>query len=1499
MYLIFDTETTGLPRNWAAPISDTDNWPRCIQIAWQLHDAMGNLIEHQDYLVQPEGFNIPYDAERIHGISTELAQAQGVPLSEVLEKFNTALSKAKFIVGQNVGFDVNIMGCEFYRLGVNSPMPTLPVLDTCTEVTAELLKLPGGRGGRFKLPTLTELHSYLFNVPFAEAHNATADVEATTRCFFELIRREIFTKEELDVPADYFREFGENNPKEIQLIGLQHINLKQASEEIRKQLQTQQVATPTYQEDQVHHDISDVEFVHLHNHTQFSVLQSTISVKDLVTAAVQNKMPAVAMTDHANLMGAFHFVRDIISHNKSALAKNKQAEENGENPTETIVKPIVGCEFYVCDDLKDKSRKDNGYQIVFLAKTKKGYHNLAKLSSIAYTEGFYYVPRIDKKVIQEYKEDIIVLSGNLYGEIPSKVLNIGENQAEEALIWWKAQFGEDFYIELMRHNQEDENRVNTSLIALAKKHDVKTVATNNVFYINKEDANAHDILLCVRDGEKQSTPIGRGRGYRYGFNNQEYYFKSSDEMKKLFHDLPEAIVTTEEIVNKIEIYDLSREVLLPKFDIPQEFVVPEDALDGGKRGENKYLAYLTFEGAKKRYGEITPEIQERLDFELKTIENTGYPGYFLIVQDFIAAARQMDVSVGPGRGSAAGSVVAYCLGITNIDPLLYDLLFERFLNPDRVSMPDIDIDFDDEGRSRVMDYVINKYGSKQVAQIITYGTMAAKSSVRDTARVLDLPLFEADKIAKLIPTTLNLAKIFTLDNDKLKAALRAEEYDKVKELIELANGNDLGSETIQQAKILEGNLRNTGIHACGVIITPDDITNFVPVATAKDSDLYVTQFDNSVVESAGLLKMDFLGLKTLTLIKDTVKLVKYRTGIELDPDAFPIDDVKTYELFQRGETVGIFQYESPGMQKYLKDLKPTVFGDLIAMNALYRPGPLEYIPSFVRRKNGEEEIVYDLEACEEYLKDTYGITVYQEQVMLLSQKLANFSKGDADVLRKAMGKKQKDVLDKMKSKFIDQAVANGHDADKLEKIWKDWEAFAQYAFNKSHSTCYAWIAYQTAYLKAHYPAEYMAAVLSNNMNDIKQVSFFMEECKRMGLQVLGPDVNESYYKFTVNENYAVRFGMGAIKGVGMGAVQTIVDNRKEGNYKSIFDLAKRIDLRAANKKAFENLALAGGFDCFNDTHRAQYFHTDGDNITFYEKAMRYGAKFQENENSSQVSLFGDASDVQIAEPTVPPCEEWSTMEKLAKEKEVVGIYISGHPLDDFKFEMKYFCNSKLENLKNLNNFVGKTLTFAGIVTNVQYKTAKNGKDWAMFTLEGYDESHEFRIFDEEYLKFRHFLVNNQFVYFKVTVKDGWVNRETGKKSDPRIQFTDVKQLQDVLPQFAKKLSIQMDIHELQMEFIQQLNQLFTANKGDHTVTFEVMEFEKVLKPVEPLPKVVVDEELIAETDNPDEMVVDLPVVEEQVQIATRVSLPSRKLKIRISNELLTELEKMNVKFSLN
>ena len=1462
MYLIFDTETTGLPKRWDAPITDTDNWPRCIQIAWQLHDEMGNCIDHQDYLVQPEGFNIPYDAEKIHGISTELAQEQGVPLQEVLEKFNLALGKTKFVVGQNVGFDLNIMGAEFVRKAVENPLQELPVLDTCTEHTAGLCKIPGGRGGKFKLPTLTELHEFLFNAPFAEAHNATADVEATTRCFLELVRRKEYTKEQLDVQPEYFERFKEKNPEPIQLIGLKHINLKKESAKINARLQKSQekdISEAEIRENIA--DLKDLDFVHLHNHSQFSVLQSTISIADLVAVAAEHKMPAVALTDHANMMGAFHFVKAVGNHNKAVQARQKEAEENGEAFDEQEIKPIIGCEFFVCENHLDKSRKDNGYQIVLIAKNKNGYHNLAKLSSHAFVDGFYYLPRIDKALIQRYKEDLIVLTGNLYGEVPSKVLNVGENQAEDALLWWKQEFGDDLYIELMRHNQEDENRVNPVLIDFAKKHEVKLVATNNTYYCKKEDANAHDILLCVKDGEKQATPIGRGRGYRYGLPNREYYFKSSEEMKSLFKDVPEAIINIREVVGKIEPFELARDVLLPAFDIPEKFKDDADLADGGKRGENAYLRHLTYEGAKKRYGEeLSPEIKERLDFELSVIENTGYPGYFLIVEDFIREAREMNVSVGPGRGSAAGSVVAYCLWITNIDPLKYDLLFERFLNPDRVSMPDIDIDFDDEGRSRVMDYVIEKYGANQVAQIITYGTMAAKSSIRDTARVLDLPLFEADRIAKLIPTMSKLNKIFGLSEKQLGQKFRQEDLEKVNQLLNISEGDGLDAETVNLARTLEGSVRNTGIHACGVIITPDDITKFVPVSVAKDSDLYVTQFDNSVVEDAGLLKMDFLGLKTLTLIKDTVEIVKAKHDILLDPDSFPLDDQKTYELFQKGETVGVFQYESPGMQKHLKDLKPTVFEDLIAMNALYRPGPMEYIPSFVRRKHGEEEIDYDLPAMEEFLKETYGITVYQEQVMLLSQKLANFSKGEADVLRKAMGKKQIAVLAKMKPKFLEQASGNGHDVEKLEKIWKDWEAFASYAFNKSHSTCYAWIAYQTAYLKAHYPAEYMAAVLSNNMNDIKQVTFFMEECKRMRLDVLGPDVNESYYKFSVNKDGAVRFGMGAIKGVGHGAVKTIVQNRKkDGHYASIFDLAKRIDLRAANKKAIENLAVAGGFDGFGETHRAQYFHNEGDGITFLEKAIKYGAKYQENENSAQVSLFGAASDVQIAEPEVPPCEEWGTMEKLAQEKEVVGVYISGHPLDDFKTEMKTFCNATLAMFNSLETYVNRELTFGGVVTDIQHRVSKQGKGWAAFTVEDYTDSFEFRIFGEEYLKFRHFLVKNSFVYVKAFVREGWINRETGKRGEPRIQFNTFQLLHDVMETYAKKISVQLNIKDLQENRISVLQNVFKTHSGNHALHFIVYDHDDKIK----------------------------------------LTMPSRKQKVKISQGLLDELQTNDIKFKLN
>ncbi len=1436
MYLIFDTETTGLPKNFKAPISDTDNWPRCVQIAWQLHDKMGELVEVKSFLIRPDGFNIPYDAEQIHGISTRLAQEKGEPLDEVLQQFNQALEKTDYVVGQNIDFDLNIMGCEFYRQGVETKLNDLPILDTCTEKTAALCQIPGGRGGKFKLPTLTELHFYLFEIPFDEAHNATADVEATTRCFFELIRLEAYSAAELDVTPDYFKSFKEKYPEPVQSIGLEHINLKKASAKIAEEL-GEKIGKVTSEQS---FKLEDYPFCHLHNHSQFSILQSTSSVEDLVSAAVNDNMPAVAITDTGNMMGAFYFVKEALKYNIESEIK---------------IKPIVGCEFFVCENHTNKSVKDNGYQVVLLAKNKRGYHNLAKMSSIAYINGFYYVPRIDKKIIEQYAGDIIALSGNIYGEIPSKILNVGENQAEEALLWWKEVFGDDFYLEMNDHHQENEKYINKVLLEFSKKHNVKLIATNNTYYINKKDAESHDILLCVKDGEKLATPKGKGRGYRYGLPNEEYYFKSQDEMKQLFKDIPEAIANISELIDKIEVYALQRNVLLPKFEIPAEFKDSKDEEDGGKRGENAYLKHLTLKGAKERYGEPNKETIARLDFELSVIEKTGYPGYFLIVQDFIAEARKMGVSVGPGRGSAAGSAVAYCLGITNIDPIEYDLLFERFLNPDRVSLPDIDIDFDDDGRQKVIDYVIDKYGANQVAQIITYGTMAAKSAIRDTARVLDLPLPDADRIAKLVPNT-KLKTIFGDDEKSISKieAMRNDEKLRVNELRNLAEGQDVEAQTIVQALAIEGSVRNTGTHACGVIITPEDITNLIPVSTAKDSDLYVTQFDNSVVEDAGLLKMDFLGLKTLTLIKDTCKIIKALHGKELIPDEFPLDDAKTYELFQCGETVGIFQYESLGMQKHMKHLRPTEFADLIAMNALYRPGPMEYIPLFIQRKHGLEAIEYDLPEMEEILAETYGVTVYQEQVMLLSQKLANFTKGEADVLRKAMGKKIFALLEKLKPKFIEGGKANGHNEEILHKIWKDWEAFAAYAFNKSHSTCYAYVAYQTAYLKAHYPAEYMAAVLSNNMNDIKQVSFFMDECRRMGIKVLSPDINESFYKFAVNKEGAIRFGMGAIKGVGASAVEAIVRERKEnGNYSSIFDLAKRVDLRSANKKAFDGLVLAGAFDSFQNTHRAQYFSLDDRGQTFIERAIRFGNKYQENKNAAQVSLFGESSEVQFEEPRIPDCEEWGIMEKLAREKEVIGMYISGHPLDDYKTELKFFCNAPIKVFQNEQQLIDKDLTIAGIVTSVQHRISKNGKGWAAFFIEDYSEAHEFRIFGEEYLKYKHLLIPNAFLHIKISVRKGW------REGDVRIQFNQMQLLQDVLEKFAKKLTLQLNIEELNQQKIKDLEDVFMNYAGKKLLDITVYDMDEKMK----------------------------------------LTMPSRAKKVMICQELIRELEELKVGYKLN
>ena len=1444
MFLVFDTETTGLPKKWNAPVSDSNNWPRCVQLAWQLHDAKGDLISNHSYLIKPENFTIPFEAEKIHGISTDLALETGKNLTEVLELFIKDYNKSGFLVGHNVKFDINIIGAELFRVGHPIDITKKDVLDTCSELTAQVTKLPGGRGGKYKYPTLIEIYSILFQEKFNEAHNASADVEATSRVFFELVRKSVFNQSVFKGYPDLIENIKNDENIPIPILGLKHLNLKKESEKIKKSL-----VKENKNEEVIINEIPDqlksTPFVHLHNNSQFSVLQSTSRIINLVNKASEFKMPAIAITDRANMMGCFHFIKAIKSYNSNISSDSENIK----------IKPIIGCELNVCANHLDKSHRDDGYQIIFLAKNKNGYQNLSKMCSLGYTKGFYYVPRIDREIVEKYKEDLIVLSGNMYGEIAGKILNVGETQAEEALLWWKSLFKEDFYLEMMRHGQEDEDRANEILQKFAHKHDVQIVPTNNSFYVNKEDANAHDILLCVKDGEKQSTPIGRGRGFRYGLPNQEYYFKSPNEMKLLFKDMPSSIENILDIVDKIDEYDLAREVLLPKFSIPLEF---EEKNESNNDKENDYLKHLTYQGAKRCYETISEDLDERILFELNVIKNSGYPGYFLIVQDLITAAREMGVSVGPGRGSAAGSVVAYCLGITKVDPIKYDLLFERFLNPDRVSMPDIDIDFDDEGRNKVIDYVIDKYGSNQVAQIITYGKMAAKSSIRDTARVLDLSLGEADRIAKLIPN-LKLKDIFEKDEKKLSNDLRSEDFSNVLELKSLSKGDDLQAETINQARVLEGSLRNVGTHACGIIITPDDITNFVPIAIAKDSNLYVTQYDNAVVESAGLLKMDFLGLKTLTLIKDTVKLIKYKHDLELDIDSIPLDDSKTYELFQKGSTVGIFQYESAGMQKYLRDLKPTVFEDLIAMNALYRPGPLEYIPSFVKRKNGKEDITYDIPIMEEFLKETYGITVYQEQVMKLSQKLANFSKGDADLLRKAMGKKIFEILNKLKPKFLDGGESNGHSREVLEKIWKDWEAFASYAFNKSHSTCYALIAYQTAYLKSHYPAEYMAAVLSNNMNDIKQVSFFMEECKRMSISVLGPDVNESYYKFTVNDKNAIRFGMGAVKGVGSGAVNSIIEGRQEKKYNSIFDLTKNIDLRAANKKAFDSLVYAGGFDSFKGVHRAQYLHDNGDGITFIEKALKFGSKFQENKNSAQVSLFENSSEVQLNEPVIPDCTNWTTLDQLRQEKEVVGIYISGHPLDDFRLPMVHFCNASLEALQNLDQLINKELRIGGIVGEVEHRVSKNGKGWARFTLEDYKDSYDFRIFGEEYLKFKHFLFENNFIHLRIIVKEGWRDRDTGKTGDPRINFLSFQQLQDTLSKNAEKLTLQLDINDFDDEKVDQLKKIFKKHKGKQKLEISFFENNEKIK----------------------------------------LTMPSENHKISINEDLISSIEKNNIHFKLN
>ncbi len=1157
-----------------------------------------------------------------------------------------------------------------------------------------------------------------------------------------------------------------------------------------------------------------MQFSHLHVHTQFSLLDGAASISDLYKKATKDNMPAIAITDHGNMFGAFKFVAEASKYNTP------------ENPNK--IKPIVGCEFYLVEDRHKRQftrdERDQRFHQLFLAKNPEGYRNLIKLCSLGYIEGIYgKYPRIDKELVEKYHKGLIATTCCLGASVPRVILRKGEAEGEKEFKWWLDIFGEDYYIELQRHDIPDQNKVNEVLLRFAAKYNVKVIASNDSHYVDVEDYNAHDILLCINTGEKQSTPTMKEfgedesmKGKRFAFWNDQFYFKTTEEMTELFSDLPQAIDNTNEIVSKIEPLKLKQDILLPHYKIPVGF---DD--------QDAYLYHLTYEGAKKRYTDIAPEVKERLDFELFTIRTMGFAGYFLIVQDFINHGRDIGVLIGPGRGSAAGSAVAYCIGITNIDPIKYNLLFERFLNPDRKSMPDIDTDFDDEGRQKVIDYVVEKYGQNQVAQIVTYGTMAAKMSIKDVARVMDLPLDQSNYLAKMVPERpgIELNRVLTAPIDgekslKEKEGLGGDELENVKKLREVLKGNDLPARVLKEALVLEGSVRGTGIHAAGIIIAPKDLTEIIPVATSKESTLLITQYDGKVIEDAGVIKMDFLGLKTLTIIRDALVMIKENHGISISIDEIPLNDQKTFELYQRAETNGTFQFESAGMQKYLRELKPDKFEDLIAMNALYRPGPLEYIPNFIARKHGREPITYDLPEMEEYLNDTYGITVYQEQVMLLSQKLAGFSKGDADVLRKAMGKKDRATLDKMKGKFMEGAKAKNLDTKVCEKVWTDWEAFAQYAFNKSHSTCYAFVAYQTAYLKAHYPAEYMASVLTHNLSNIDKITFFMEESKRIGIPVLGPDINESMMHFSVNQQGQIRFGLAAIKGVGENAVQTMIEERANGNYKNIFDLVQRVNLRAANRKTFENLVYAGAFDSFSEMHRAVFFRPENGegSSTFLEKIIRYGQAHQENKNSSQVSLFDmGGDDIEMPLPTIPQTETWGTLEKLRFEKDVVGIYISGHPLDDYRIEMDAFTTHPVSELKDLPKNRNRELTVGGMITSVQHKMTKMGKPFGTFYLEDYSDSFEFALFGDDYVKFKSFILTaGLFVIIK-----GRVQERFGNAENLELKIASMELLSEALDKKAKQVTLSIPLASVNDELINRMNGLVAKYPGQCQLRFSI------------------------------------------------------------------------------
>ncbi|MDR2470442.1 MAG: DNA polymerase III subunit alpha [Tannerella sp.] len=1208
------------------------------------------------------------------------------------------------------------------------------------------------------------------------------------------------------------------------------------------------------------------QFVHLHVHTQYSLLDGQASIDALIDKARNDGMKALAVTDHGNMFGIKEFYNKVKKKNSKYLGTIKDCEEelktlDKENPTpeegmrieklltkiregkEMLLKPILGCECYCARNGRNsKTTKEdlNGWHLILLAKTLKGYKNLIKMVSLSWTEGFYGRPRIDRELLEKYHEDLIACSACLGGEAPQWIMNGQPDKAEETIRWFKRLFGDDYYLEMQRHESynpkadqtvyEKQVEVNRVLMEFARKHHVKLIATNDVHFVNEDDAEAHDRLICLSTGKDYDDP----NRMRY---TQQEWMKTTAEMNAIFSDVPEALRNTLEIANKITSYSIDSDALMPFFRIDPSFgteegyrrTYSEDALiqEFGEKNyrrlggyhkviriklEADYLTHLTMQHVRERYGDtLSDELKERINFELETMKTMGYPGYFLIVQDFINAARRMGVSVGPGRGSAAGSVVAYCLGITNIDPIKYDLLFERFLNPDRISMPDIDIDFDDDGRGKVLKWVTEKYGQEKVAHIITYGTMAARMAIKDVARVEKLPLVESNRLAKLVP-------------DKIPELRKA--IDCVPELKEAAESKDPQlSNTLKYALKLEGNVRNTGVHPCGIIIGQQNISDTVPVSIAEDKEtremILVTQYECSTIEETGLIKMDFLSLRNLSIIKEALENIYQTTGQQIDIDRIDFNDSKTYELFCQGRTTSIFQFESSGMQKYLRDLQPSKFEDLIAMNALYRPGPMDYIPSFVARKHGREEITYDIPVLQRYLEDTYGITVYQEQVMLLSRLLANFTRGESDTLRKAMGKKQIDKMKEMKEKFINGGKANGYALVVLEKVWKDWEKFASYAFNKSHATCYSWIAYQTAYLKANYPSEYMAAVLSRNRSNIKEITKYMDECKTMGIQVLGPDVNESVLKFGVNKQGDIRFGLGAIKGVGESAVENILEERKKGgSFKDIYDFVERINLTACNKRVIDALALGGAFDNL-DIRREPFVTPNGKGETFSDMIIRYGNKYQLDKASVQHSLFGEAEDIEIARPPAPVCPQWHDLERLDKEKEQIGIYLSAHPLDEYRIILNHVCNTGLAEIGDLDALKGKELLVGGIVTGVRESMTKNNKPYMIIKMEDFTGSGEIPLFGNDYIEYSKYGKPGMYLFIKASVQP-----RQWKETMLEFKIKSVRLLQDVKDELVVKFDITLPVSKIDDGVMNEVLTLVKNNPGKTQLSFTVIDSER-------------------------------------------------------------------------